>query len=937
MLRKISSSVVIFIIGIFFLFFLSFFIKGVYFSGDILNYFPLFSNNDWQRPHNSLLADPVFQFEPWRYFAKTNLFSGKIPLWNDLNGLGVPFLANPQTALFFPLTILSFFLPLTSGLFFIHAAKVFIFVFFTFQYLRSVRLSKRASFLGAMAASFSSFFLTWLLWPHTNVIIFLPILFLIVEKITIARRKTYLYIVFSLCTALAFFGGHPETLFQIGILVTSYCFFRFSNSRRTLLKTLFFGLLGVLLTSLQLIPFLEYLFHSTAWISRTAFASQSLPFSSVILNIFPFLLGAPHLSFYRAISGTNFQESAGGYVGIILVLLAVAALITQRKQKLVLFWGIVGLFSFALAYSIPPISFTNYLPLFEKSANQRFLGIFGFSVVILGSLMIDALLKKKIKYKLNGLYMMGIVGIGLLLPVLFLPRIIRVFGLYPPHGFETQLQNHLLMQTLSTICFFTVLFYFKSSKALQFVLLIAFLFLQTGFLFWNYVPFVPKEKYYPQVELIREIQKYPKGTYMEVGNPSLKEDSNMVYGLKSVQSYDALDINTYKESFDKAFPIKNHSENVEQVSEQSLIQFGVRYILSDYDLRLLPDTIEKDSNNILPSLMSNNEYRIKFQPKQSVLAGIRFLTANFNRRNTCSFTVSISNGQSDLYKASQLCANVRDRMYFYIPFPDIHVDPRRTYEILFRSNGSKENSIALWGGERPYLQLFYQSVNQHYLAFRTYKDNTFLFEYPKVSTIDFKGRYKVLEKNSQKILLETYHNQKSEMQVKIPYYPGWKVSVDGITTPIRSRDAFLSFMVPEGRHIIEIVYQPLSFSMGVIISVCSLLLLLIFYFREFLHGRKVKRLVSEWNIFSFNLKKIPWYIHVYVIMLTIVISTALYVVLLFFLKPQFLMPETDTINWYTVHKYPRQQDYFYFTTAFVFILVITFIVWLGWLCRKNKY
>ena len=45
---------------------------------------------------------PTLQFIPWRHYAWTLLREGVFPLWNPLNGLGTPLMANYQLALFYP-------------------------------------------------------------------------------------------------------------------------------------------------------------------------------------------------------------------------------------------------------------------------------------------------------------------------------------------------------------------------------------------------------------------------------------------------------------------------------------------------------------------------------------------------------------------------------------------------------------------------------------------------------------------------------------------------------------------------------------------------------------------------------------------------------------------------------------------------------------------
>ena len=51
-------------------------------------------------------ADAVTYFYPYRAYAADAIRSGRIPLWNPYVFLGVPFLANPQTGVFYPPNLL---------------------------------------------------------------------------------------------------------------------------------------------------------------------------------------------------------------------------------------------------------------------------------------------------------------------------------------------------------------------------------------------------------------------------------------------------------------------------------------------------------------------------------------------------------------------------------------------------------------------------------------------------------------------------------------------------------------------------------------------------------------------------------------------------------------------------------------------------------------
>jgi hypothetical protein len=51
---------------------------------------------------------PLLQFVPWREFAFESIRNGHLPLWNPLVGMGAPLIANYQSALFYPPNVLLF-------------------------------------------------------------------------------------------------------------------------------------------------------------------------------------------------------------------------------------------------------------------------------------------------------------------------------------------------------------------------------------------------------------------------------------------------------------------------------------------------------------------------------------------------------------------------------------------------------------------------------------------------------------------------------------------------------------------------------------------------------------------------------------------------------------------------------------------------------------
>ena len=58
------------------------------------------------------------------------------------------------------------------------------------------------------------------------------------------------------------------------------------------------------------------------------------------------------------------------------------------------------------------------------------------------------------------------------------------------------------------------------------------------------------------------------------------------------------------------------------------------------------------------------------------------------------------------------------------------------------------------------------------------------------------------------------------------FYPGWSAIVDGRETPLlRVNYAFTGVRVPEGAREIRLLYRPMSFRAGAVISLISLLII----------------------------------------------------------------------------------------------------------------
>ncbi|MGE5124675.1 MAG: hypothetical protein ACM3PV_00175 [Betaproteobacteria bacterium] len=89
--------------------------------------------------------------QPYRAYAARALAAGHLPLWNPYVGLGRPFLADLETAVFYPPNLLFLLLDSSSALALVLAAHVALALFGSLRFARSLGATRAASVTAALA------------------------------------------------------------------------------------------------------------------------------------------------------------------------------------------------------------------------------------------------------------------------------------------------------------------------------------------------------------------------------------------------------------------------------------------------------------------------------------------------------------------------------------------------------------------------------------------------------------------------------------------------------------------------------------------------------------------------------------------------------------------------------------------------------------------
>jgi hypothetical protein len=356
---------------------------------------------------------PSLQFIPWRWEAWQQMQQGIVPLWNSLNGMGAPLLANYQLALFYPPSWLTYLFAWVGGVNWMawaHGLLVILHLFWAG--LGMVRLTRRmglgllaqciaglafsmGGYLVARAGFFSMIWTAaWMPWVilYTSGIS-API------KMDVTQRGRAGWLPLALVTAMMLLAGHAQLSWYILIFATLWAGVGLIQQ-----KTWMFALQGlvqfsgavilaVLLASVQLIPTLEYLWQSQrsgAVDYQTLFSYSFWPWRFITL-LAPDFFGNPGLGDYWGYA--NYWEDAI-YIGLIPFLLAVSTLVRvffkRRDRALTGFlWTMTAAsFILALGQNLPIFPFLyRYIPTFDMfSAPSRYLIWAAFSLALLAGI-----------------------------------------------------------------------------------------------------------------------------------------------------------------------------------------------------------------------------------------------------------------------------------------------------------------------------------------------------------------------------------------------------------------------------------------------------------------------------------------------------------------------------------------------------------------------
>ena len=508
-------------------------------------------------PGNELLSDVPQVFYPFLSETAASLRSGKLPTWTTSIFGGHPFLASYQTSTFSVFTLPALVLAPPEALLAAAILRLLIGAIGMWLFLRRLGLSAPAVWFGSIAWLLNPFSVVWVEHPVANVSAWLPFVFWSADRLLASRTARDVGLL-ALIVAIVILAGHPETSYKALLFGGAYVITglavdaRRGAGARLAWRDLLWrfapaGVLGLVLSAIQVLPFAEYLTQSFVWEYRREAAANIFPspIATLVTGIVPNFYGNPSKGFYLYIANaygtfSNFNEQLF-YAGIATWMLAITGILTSGRSWRVRFFAVSAVVAALLMFGTP--GFVHLLMLLP-GANVIILTRFGLvtmaGAIVVAAYGVDALTRDEQASGMRVWPLFGAVGVMALCIVLFHELWAGMLSVYKIRDATVAWSAAALIA--ATLCAFAVQLRVRrrlGSGAFA-AIVIACLTVDLFALAWRFHPMIPREQLFPSTPEI-DIARADRGLFRVAGiRNALLPNSAIAYGLQDLRGYDGM-------------------------------------------------------------------------------------------------------------------------------------------------------------------------------------------------------------------------------------------------------------------------------------------------------------------------------------------------------------------------------------------------------------
>ena len=355
-------------------------------------------------PHNMTLSDLVYQFEPARQFAVSELHQGRFPWWAPYQYGGVPFVW-PKFSPFLLFECLAKSPVILAWVQLLAALVAGTGMYFFCR--KALPVGFWPATVCAWCYPLTAFFVLWQGFPTGLAVYWLPWLFLAIDR-TIRGSHPLAAPGLSAVTFLTLISGHSDVAGQVLLGSGIYALWCWWNAhpgkwldrkaKMALALVLVGWGLGFLLAAPHLLPLLEYAQTGSRMMHRKVGIEERPPtgWQALPQVVLPDLYGTTekNSTFIAPAPEKNLLESASAaYTGVLATLLvAPLAWYHRRLRAGNLFWIFLALFGLSWCLNLPGFVPLLRLPALHLMSHNRLVFLTSFAILALTANGLETLL-----------------------------------------------------------------------------------------------------------------------------------------------------------------------------------------------------------------------------------------------------------------------------------------------------------------------------------------------------------------------------------------------------------------------------------------------------------------------------------------------------------------------------------------------------------------
>ncbi len=740
-------------------------------------------------------AASAWHWEPAMQLNNQAYKNGELPLWNPYNGAGQPLAADMQSASFHLPALPVILSPTPAVWDFFLLLRLLMAGFFTFMFLRLIKIRVAGSIAGAVTFMLSGYLMFYVNMAHLNVEILIPLMLFSVEFLH-QRKNFFAVSLLAISSALVVTGGMPESALLNFGFAFAYFLYRTSQEYRekgggrelAKLSSLFsLGLIaGALISVAAWAPFLEYV--NIFWSNHSG--------TKAVLSIHPNKISQLLAPMFLGVQGV-------AYLGVIPLFLS---LFVEKKHAQKWFFAIAALIVGIKVFGLG-LNWLGYLPIISKIFFFKYgQALLAMSIAALTAMAVDSGLKTR----LSAVIPFSILWAG---GIYFLTKNLETFynvkRLRLDYYADTNAKWALVFLATAILIVLIPKIFKKINLKYFSAAVVVLIFLEL----WFHIPSLRTTRHDPYIAppFVKYLQKQ-NGQFRTYGvNAILWPNTNAPYGIQDIRSLNAVQPVAYMDylSLFSDLRKKGHVTGLEGANLDSTFfdAMNVRYVLALKPLKNNLDYWLEQVGIPKKKVMDDNWFKAPFEVKLKMPRDVKYMNFEAQTSDEEKLFIEVSgNGQQLLLQKKDIAFNRTSNRLLIEKLAGQEVklkfEGNALLNALHYGNGSDlynkfkevfyddavDPPVTIYENKTvmPRVNLYDDIIKStgNHLEILSKLDirKTALVETDKLlQKTDKKLEYRVSisDYKPQKVEISVDANKEALLVLGDTYYPGWRVFVDG--------------------------------------------------------------------------------------------------------------------------------------------------------------